>query len=132
MLKSSGLKIPGRGPKHSSPVGRTSGGGTSSPVVPKDSKLLPPSDPVENIRNVFLPVISTHHRKQLEPFICVNDSVEHSCIRLHAHGSWEVFFFNFIFQCVYEDLQCNFFFLVGFQQFGWMPHSPFQIIYIFI
>uniref|UniRef100_A0A7N6A8N5 CAP-Gly domain-containing protein n=1 Tax=Anabas testudineus TaxID=64144 RepID=A0A7N6A8N5_ANATE len=42
MLKSSGLKIPGRGPKHSSPVGRTSAGGTSSPVVPKDSKLLPP------------------------------------------------------------------------------------------
>uniref|UniRef100_A0A667WNE2 CAP-Gly domain containing linker protein 2 n=1 Tax=Myripristis murdjan TaxID=586833 RepID=A0A667WNE2_9TELE len=40
MLKSSGLKIPGRGPKHSSPVGRTSAGGTSSPVVPKDSKLL--------------------------------------------------------------------------------------------
>uniref|UniRef100_A0A3Q3J9E3 CAP-Gly domain-containing protein n=1 Tax=Monopterus albus TaxID=43700 RepID=A0A3Q3J9E3_MONAL len=39
MLKSSGLKIPGRGPKHSSPVGRTSAGGTSSPVVPKDSKL---------------------------------------------------------------------------------------------
>uniref|UniRef100_A0A7N6F9C9 CAP-Gly domain-containing protein n=1 Tax=Anabas testudineus TaxID=64144 RepID=A0A7N6F9C9_ANATE len=32
MLKSSGLKIPGRGPKHSSPVGRTSAGGTSSPV----------------------------------------------------------------------------------------------------
>uniref|UniRef100_A0A8C3G9P7 CAP-Gly domain containing linker protein 2 n=1 Tax=Cyclopterus lumpus TaxID=8103 RepID=A0A8C3G9P7_CYCLU len=29
MLKSSGLKIPGRGPKHSSPVGRTSAGGTS-------------------------------------------------------------------------------------------------------
>uniref|UniRef100_A0A3Q3GL75 CAP-GLY domain containing linker protein 2 n=1 Tax=Labrus bergylta TaxID=56723 RepID=A0A3Q3GL75_9LABR len=37
MLKSSGLKIPGRGPKHSSPVGRSSAGGTSSPVVPKDS-----------------------------------------------------------------------------------------------
>uniref|UniRef100_A0AAQ5ZEE4 CAP-Gly domain-containing protein n=1 Tax=Amphiprion ocellaris TaxID=80972 RepID=A0AAQ5ZEE4_AMPOC len=32
MLKSSGLKIPGRGPKHSSPVGRTSAGGTSSPI----------------------------------------------------------------------------------------------------
>uniref|UniRef100_A0A8D3AV18 CAP-Gly domain-containing protein n=1 Tax=Scophthalmus maximus TaxID=52904 RepID=A0A8D3AV18_SCOMX len=44
MLKSSGLKIPGRGPKHSSPVGRTSAGGTSSPVVPKDSEL-PPSLP---------------------------------------------------------------------------------------
>lgn len=38
MLKSSGLKIPGRGPKHASPVGRTSAGGTSSPAVPKDSK----------------------------------------------------------------------------------------------
>ncbi|AWO99680.1 putative CAP-Gly domain-containing linker protein 2 [Scophthalmus maximus] len=38
MLKSSGLKIPGRGPKHSSPVGRTSAGGTSSPVVPKDKR----------------------------------------------------------------------------------------------
>lgn len=70
MLKSSGLKIPGRGTKHSSPVGRTSAGGTSSPLVPRDSK---------------------YHRKCLRPFICVNDSVEHSCIRLHAHGSWEVF-----------------------------------------
>uniref|UniRef100_A0A673B9X9 CAP-Gly domain-containing protein n=1 Tax=Sphaeramia orbicularis TaxID=375764 RepID=A0A673B9X9_9TELE len=39
MLKSSGLKIPGRGPKHSSPVGRTSAGGTSSPVVPKDINI---------------------------------------------------------------------------------------------
>uniref|UniRef100_A0A8C9XNZ3 CAP-Gly domain containing linker protein 2 n=1 Tax=Sander lucioperca TaxID=283035 RepID=A0A8C9XNZ3_SANLU len=38
MLKSSGLKIPGRGTKHSSPVGRTSAGGTSSPLVPRDSK----------------------------------------------------------------------------------------------
>lgn len=45
MLKSSGLKIPGRGPKHSSPVGRTSAGGTSSPGIPKDSKSLPPSEP---------------------------------------------------------------------------------------
>uniref|UniRef100_H3CGG9 CAP-Gly domain containing linker protein 2 n=1 Tax=Tetraodon nigroviridis TaxID=99883 RepID=H3CGG9_TETNG len=36
MLKSSGLKIPGRGPKHASPMGRTPGG-TSSPA-PKDSK----------------------------------------------------------------------------------------------
>uniref|UniRef100_A0A7N8XH13 CAP-GLY domain containing linker protein 2 n=1 Tax=Mastacembelus armatus TaxID=205130 RepID=A0A7N8XH13_9TELE len=51
MLKSSGLKIPGRGPKHSSPVGRTSAGGTSSPVVPKDSKLLPPPDPLKNKGN---------------------------------------------------------------------------------
>ncbi|XP_007563929.1 CAP-Gly domain-containing linker protein 2 isoform X2 [Poecilia formosa] len=37
MLKSSGLKIPGRGAKHSSPVGRSSVGGTSSPVTTKDS-----------------------------------------------------------------------------------------------
>ncbi|TNN45980.1 hypothetical protein EYF80_043789 [Liparis tanakae] len=37
MLKSTGLKIPGRGPKHSSPVGRASAGGTSSPVIPKDT-----------------------------------------------------------------------------------------------
>ncbi|KAG7515986.1 hypothetical protein JOB18_019872 [Solea senegalensis] len=45
MLKSSGLKIPGRGPKHSSPMGRGSAGGTSSPVVPKENnplKLTPP------------------------------------------------------------------------------------------
>uniref|UniRef100_A0A8C9XLF6 CAP-Gly domain containing linker protein 2 n=1 Tax=Sander lucioperca TaxID=283035 RepID=A0A8C9XLF6_SANLU len=48
MLKSSGLKIPGRGTKHSSPVGRTSAGGTSSPLVPRDSK---------------------YHRKCLRPFI---------------------------------------------------------------
>uniref|UniRef100_A0A665UTM2 CAP-Gly domain-containing protein n=1 Tax=Echeneis naucrates TaxID=173247 RepID=A0A665UTM2_ECHNA len=45
MLKSSGLKIPGRGPKHSSPVGRTSAGGTSSPVIPKDSNVPPPPHP---------------------------------------------------------------------------------------
>ncbi|XP_032432489.1 CAP-Gly domain-containing linker protein 2 isoform X2 [Xiphophorus hellerii] len=37
MLKSSGLKIPGRGAKHSSPVGRSPVGGTSSPVATKDS-----------------------------------------------------------------------------------------------
>lgn len=37
MLKSSGLKIPGRGPKHSSPMGRSPAGGASSPA-PKDSK----------------------------------------------------------------------------------------------
>ncbi|XP_027887302.1 CAP-Gly domain-containing linker protein 2 isoform X4 [Xiphophorus couchianus] len=37
MLKSSGLKIPGRGAKHSSPMGRSSMGGTSSPVATKDS-----------------------------------------------------------------------------------------------
>uniref|UniRef100_A0A7N9B209 CAP-GLY domain containing linker protein 2 n=1 Tax=Mastacembelus armatus TaxID=205130 RepID=A0A7N9B209_9TELE len=47
MLKSSGLKIPGRGPKHSSPVGRTSAGGTSSPVVPKDSTPLKPTTPTK-------------------------------------------------------------------------------------
>lgn len=51
MLKSSGLKIPGRGPKHSSPVGRTSAGGTSSPGIPKDSKSLPLSDPTGKKRN---------------------------------------------------------------------------------
>uniref|UniRef100_A0A3B4U0I4 CAP-Gly domain containing linker protein 2 n=1 Tax=Seriola dumerili TaxID=41447 RepID=A0A3B4U0I4_SERDU len=47
MLKSSGLKIPGRGPKHSSPVGRTSAGGTSSPVVPKDNTPLKPTTPTK-------------------------------------------------------------------------------------
>ncbi|XP_044227454.1 CAP-Gly domain-containing linker protein 2 isoform X8 [Thunnus albacares] len=47
MLKSSGLKIPGRGPKHSSPVGRTSAGGTSSPVVPKDNAPLKPITPTK-------------------------------------------------------------------------------------
>ncbi|XP_054611377.1 CAP-Gly domain-containing linker protein 2 isoform X2 [Dunckerocampus dactyliophorus] len=46
MLKSSGLKIPGRGPKHSSPMGRTSTSGTSSsPVPPKDNVLIKPSTP---------------------------------------------------------------------------------------
>ncbi|XP_061818705.2 CAP-Gly domain-containing linker protein 2 isoform X2 [Nerophis lumbriciformis] len=46
MLKSTGLKIPGRGPKHSSPMGRTSAGGTSSsPVPPKDNASLKPSTP---------------------------------------------------------------------------------------
>nr|XP_057944305.1 CAP-Gly domain-containing linker protein 2 isoform X2 [Doryrhamphus excisus] len=45
-LKSSGLKIPGRAPKHSSPMGRTSTGGTSSsPVPPKDNVLNKPSTP---------------------------------------------------------------------------------------
>ncbi|KAM3869003.1 CAP-Gly domain-containing linker protein 2 [Diretmus argenteus] len=47
MLKSSGLKIPGRGPKHSSPVGRTSAGGTSSPVVPKDNSPHKPTTPTK-------------------------------------------------------------------------------------
>uniref|UniRef100_A0A8C1PH12 CAP-GLY domain containing linker protein 2 n=1 Tax=Cyprinus carpio TaxID=7962 RepID=A0A8C1PH12_CYPCA len=37
MLKSSGLKIPGRGPKHSSPVGRTTVGPSTSPAAQKDS-----------------------------------------------------------------------------------------------
>ncbi|KAM4547306.1 CAP-Gly domain-containing linker protein 2 isoform 2-T3 [Fundulus diaphanus] len=47
MLKSSGLKIPGRGAKHSSPVGRTSVGGTSSPVAPKDSTPPKPVTPAK-------------------------------------------------------------------------------------
>ncbi|XP_041863827.1 CAP-Gly domain-containing linker protein 2 isoform X3 [Melanotaenia boesemani] len=47
MLKSSGLKIPGRGAKHSSPVGRTSAGGTSSPIAPKDSTPLKPITPTK-------------------------------------------------------------------------------------
>lgn len=38
MLKPSGLKIPGRGPKHSSPVGRSSAGSSSGPAAQKDSK----------------------------------------------------------------------------------------------
>ncbi|XP_035383072.1 CAP-Gly domain-containing linker protein 2 isoform X2 [Electrophorus electricus] len=37
MLKSSGLKIPGRGPKHSSPVGRTTTGQSSCPTAQKDN-----------------------------------------------------------------------------------------------
>ncbi|XP_072530613.1 CAP-Gly domain-containing linker protein 2 isoform X2 [Salminus brasiliensis] len=37
MLKSSGLKIPGRGPKHSSPVGRTATGPSSCPTAQKDN-----------------------------------------------------------------------------------------------
>ncbi|XP_059403171.1 CAP-Gly domain-containing linker protein 2-like isoform X3 [Carassius carassius] len=37
MLKSSGLKMPGRGPKHSSPVGRTTVGPSTSPAAQKDS-----------------------------------------------------------------------------------------------
>ncbi|XP_067113219.1 CAP-Gly domain-containing linker protein 2 isoform X1 [Osmerus mordax] len=45
MLKSSGLKIPGRGPKHSSPVGRTSSGSTSSTVGPKDNSTHKPTTP---------------------------------------------------------------------------------------
>uniref|UniRef100_A0A8C2GLS7 CAP-GLY domain containing linker protein 2 n=1 Tax=Cyprinus carpio TaxID=7962 RepID=A0A8C2GLS7_CYPCA len=47
MLKSSGLKIPGRGPKHSSPVGRTTVGPSTSPAAQKDSKSASsvPPDP---------------------------------------------------------------------------------------
>ncbi|RVE64159.1 hypothetical protein OJAV_G00143510 [Oryzias javanicus] len=45
MLKSSGLKIPGRGAKHSSPMGRSSVGGTSSPVAPKEGAPLKPVTP---------------------------------------------------------------------------------------
>ncbi|KAM8834853.1 CAP-Gly domain-containing linker protein 2 isoform 1-T1 [Synchiropus picturatus] len=47
MLKSSGLKIPGRGPKHSSPVGRTSAGGSASPLLPKDNVPLKPLTPTK-------------------------------------------------------------------------------------
>nr|XP_021332329.1 CAP-Gly domain-containing linker protein 2 isoform X1 [Danio rerio]XP_684289.2 CAP-Gly domain-containing linker protein 2 isoform X1 [Danio rerio] len=36
MLKSSGLKIPGRGPKHASPVGRTTAGPSTSPATQKE------------------------------------------------------------------------------------------------
>ncbi|KAJ8394733.1 hypothetical protein AAFF_G00043330 [Aldrovandia affinis] len=37
MLKPSGLKIPGRGPKHSSPVGRSSAGSSSGTAAQKES-----------------------------------------------------------------------------------------------
>ncbi|CAL8305184.1 unnamed protein product [Gadus morhua 'NCC'] len=47
MLKSSGLKIPGRGPKHSGPVGRTSAGAVSGPVIPKDNVPLKPITPTK-------------------------------------------------------------------------------------
>ncbi|KAM4727121.1 CAP-Gly domain-containing linker protein 2 isoform 2-T2 [Anableps anableps] len=47
MLKSSGLKIPGRGAKHSSPVGRTAVGGTSSPVATRDSTPSKPITPAK-------------------------------------------------------------------------------------
>uniref|UniRef100_A0A1A8BQ18 CAP-GLY domain containing linker protein 2 n=1 Tax=Nothobranchius kadleci TaxID=1051664 RepID=A0A1A8BQ18_NOTKA len=47
MLKSSGVKIPGRGAKHSSPMGRSSVGGTFSPVAPKDSTPLKPITPIK-------------------------------------------------------------------------------------
>lgn len=93
MLKSSGLKIPGRGPKHSSPVGRTSAGGTSSPVVPKDSKLLPPPDPVwRKKKEEFLShsYFFSSPEVAFGPFICVNDSLEHSCNRLYEHGCCSV------------------------------------------
>ncbi|KAF7206725.1 CAP-Gly domain-containing linker protein 2 isoform X2 [Nothobranchius furzeri] len=47
MLKSSGVKIPGRGAKHSSPMGRSSVGGTFSPIAPKDSTPLKPITPIK-------------------------------------------------------------------------------------
>lgn len=62
MLKSSGLKIPGRGPKHSSPVGRTTAGPSTSPAAQKDSKSasfvprLPP-DPLQAMISHHI----THH-----------------------------------------------------------------------
>ncbi|XP_041092509.1 CAP-Gly domain-containing linker protein 2 isoform X1 [Polyodon spathula] len=40
MLKPSGLKIPGRGPKHASPVGRSSAGSTSSASAQKEGSSL--------------------------------------------------------------------------------------------
>ncbi|XP_063060086.1 CAP-Gly domain-containing linker protein 2 isoform X2 [Engraulis encrasicolus] len=45
MLKSSGLKIPGRGPKHSSPVGRTTAGPSSGPTAQKDNTPHKPTTP---------------------------------------------------------------------------------------
>ncbi|XP_051552038.1 CAP-Gly domain-containing linker protein 2-like isoform X2 [Myxocyprinus asiaticus] len=45
VLKSSGLKIPGRGPKHSSPMGRTTAGPSTSPAAQKDSCLYKPTPP---------------------------------------------------------------------------------------
>ncbi|XP_041947705.1 CAP-Gly domain-containing linker protein 2 isoform X3 [Alosa sapidissima] len=45
MLKSSGLKIPGRGPKHSSPVGRTTAGSSSGPAAQKDNPPHKPTTP---------------------------------------------------------------------------------------
>lgn len=45
MLKSSGLKIPGRGPKHSSPVGRTSAGSNAVTVGPKENSPHKPTTP---------------------------------------------------------------------------------------
>ncbi|XP_028823466.1 CAP-Gly domain-containing linker protein 2 isoform X1 [Denticeps clupeoides] len=46
MLKSSGLKIPGRGPKNSSPVGRPAAGLSSSPSTQKDNSPHKPTTPV--------------------------------------------------------------------------------------
>ncbi|XP_051954488.1 CAP-Gly domain-containing linker protein 2-like isoform X2 [Xyrauchen texanus] len=45
VLKSSGLKIPGRGPKHSSPVGRTTVAPSTSPAAQKDSCLYKHTTP---------------------------------------------------------------------------------------
>ncbi|XP_033955040.2 CAP-Gly domain-containing linker protein 2-like [Pseudochaenichthys georgianus] len=47
MLKSSGLKIPGRGPKHASPSPGGGPGRTSSPVPPKDNTPLKPTTPTK-------------------------------------------------------------------------------------
>uniref|UniRef100_A0A8B9JB33 CAP-GLY domain containing linker protein 2 n=1 Tax=Astyanax mexicanus TaxID=7994 RepID=A0A8B9JB33_ASTMX len=64
MLKSSGLKIPGRGPKHSSPAGRTTTGQSSSPAAPKDSTSASFSisnstlRPHQNVMESFLSTIS--------------------------------------------------------------------------
>ncbi|XP_055082402.1 CAP-Gly domain-containing linker protein 2 [Periophthalmus magnuspinnatus] len=44
-VKSSGLRMPGRAPKHSGQVVRSSTGGSSSPVVPKESTPLKPLTP---------------------------------------------------------------------------------------
>ncbi|XP_072303067.1 CAP-Gly domain-containing linker protein 2 isoform X2 [Eucyclogobius newberryi] len=41
-IKSSGLRMPGRGPKHSNQLGRCATGGSSSPVVLKESSPLKP------------------------------------------------------------------------------------------
>ncbi|XP_030648829.1 CAP-Gly domain-containing linker protein 2 [Chanos chanos] len=45
MLKSSGLKIPGRGPKHSSPVGRPTPGAPSGSAAQKDNTPHKPTTP---------------------------------------------------------------------------------------
>lgn len=73
MLKSSGLKIPGRGPKHSSPVGRTTAGSSSGPAAQKDSK------------SVFL-----HRRLERRPFsnISYHDSANPAMALQHLSIPW--------------------------------------------